>query len=184
LFLFKKLTTDIVIIDDPDQDIFLYQKANGVIQHEFHDQPVVFLNIMPVEGDKSDAVHGKISDHTIDCPDMHALAPIGNPPPIVFLRRNAIKAAKICIFPLLLTKFKFDMENPFALTLDMEQLLVANNIGNGCQLRIVAAGAAYHDLITGVNKKLHLWHSKISYIINILNTTIENYSYLSFGYCL
>ena len=116
LFLFKKLTTNIVTIDDPDLYIFLDQKANDVIQHEFHDKFVVFLNIMPVEGDKPNSVHGKVFDCTIEFPDMHALAPIGNPSPIVFLRRNAVTAAKICVFPLLLTKLKFDMENRFALT--------------------------------------------------------------------
>ena len=160
LFFFKKLTTNIVTIDEPDRDIFLDQKASGVIKREFHDKPVVYFNIMPVEGDKSDSVHGKVSDRTIDFPDMHALAPIRNPSPIVFLRRNAVKAAKICIFPLLLTKLKFDTENRFALTLDMEQLLMVNNIGNGYQLRIVTAGAAYHDLLTGCNKKLTVWHSE------------------------
>jgi hypothetical protein len=118
---------------------------------------------MPVEGDKPNSVHGKIFNRTIDCPGMYALTPIGNPSPIVFLRRNAITAVKVCIFPLLLTKLKFDMENPFALTLDTEQLMVANNISNGYQLRIVATGAAYHDLITGSNKKHPMWHS-----VNIL----------------
>lgn len=84
------------------------------------DQFIVFVNIMPVEGDKTDTIHGKIFGHATDGPDMCFQTQIGN----FFLCWIVEVTIKIRVFPFFLTKFKFDVENRLTLALDPEQLLV------------------------------------------------------------